>query len=195
MSSPGFVVNRILAPYMAEAMELAEAGVPLAEIDRAAEAFGMPMGPVELVDSVGIDVALHVSKVLGAAMNRPVPQKLADMVEAGQLGRKSGQGFYRWENGKAVKQAAAGGEGNAEVEDRLILPMINEAVACLYDGVVRDADLLDAGVIFGTGFAPFRGGPVNYAREHGVERIVARLNDLAKQYGERFAPHAGFSKI
>jgi len=177
------------------AMELAEAGVPLAEIDRAAEAFGMPMGPVELVDSVGIDVALHVSKVLGAAMNRPVPQKLADMVEAGQLGRKSGQGFYRWENGKAVKQAAAGGEGNAEVEDRLILPMINEAVACLYDGVVRDADLLDAGVIFGTGFAPFRGGPVNYAREHGVERIVARLNDLAKQYGERFAPHAGFSKI
>ena len=195
MSSPGFVVNRILAPYMAEAMELAEAGVPLAEIDRAAEAFGMPMGPVELVDSVGIDVALHVSKVLGAAMNRPVPQKLADMVEAGQLGRKSGQGFYRWENGKAVKRVAAGAEGNAEVEDRLILPMINEAVACLHDGVVNDADLLDAGVIFGTGFAPFRGGPVNYARERGVERVVGRLNELAKQYGERFTPHAGFSKI
>ena len=195
MSSPGFVVNRILAPYMAEAMELAEAGVPLAEIDRAAEAFGMPMGPVELVDSVGIDVALHVSEVLGSAMKRPVPQKLADMVEAGHLGRKSGQGFYRWENGKAVKPTAAGAGGLAEIEDRLILQMINEAVACLHDGVVKDADLLDAGVIFGTGFAPFRGGPINYARERGVGQVVGRLNDFRKRYGERFTPHSGFSKI
>jgi 3-hydroxyacyl-CoA dehydrogenase/enoyl-CoA hydratase/3-hydroxybutyryl-CoA epimerase len=195
MSSPGFVVNRILAPYMAEAMELAEAGVPLADIDRAAEAFGMPMGPVELVDSVGIDVALHVSKVLGAAMNRPVPQKLADMVEAGQLGRKSGQGFYRWENGKPVKPATAAAGAGDDIGDRLILPMVNEAVACLNDGVVGDADLLDAGVIFGTGFAPFRGGPINYARERGVEQVVARLNDFTQRYGERFTPHAGFSKI
>jgi 3-hydroxyacyl-CoA dehydrogenase/enoyl-CoA hydratase/3-hydroxybutyryl-CoA epimerase len=194
-SSPGFVVNRILAPYMAEAMELAEDGVPLAEIDRAAEAFGMPMGPVELVDTVGIDVALHVSKVLGAAMNRPVPQKLADMVEAGQLGRKSGEGFYHWENGRPVKPAVVESAVTAEIEDRLILPMVNEAVACLHDDVVSDADLLDAGVIFGTGFAPFRGGPINYARERGVEQVVARLNDLEKRYGERFTPHAGFSKI
>jgi len=195
MSSPGFVVNRILAPYMAEAMELAEAGVPLVEIDRAAEAFGMPMGPVELVDSVGIDVALHVSKVLGGAMNRPVPQKLADMVEGGQLGRKSGQGFYRWENGKPVKPAAAGTAGGEEIQDRLILPMVNEAVACLHDGIVSDADLLDAGVIFGTGFAPFRGGPINYARERGVDDVVSRLNDFTQRYGERFTPHEGFSKI
>lgn len=194
MSSPGFVVNRILAPYMAEAMELAEAGVPLVEIDRAAEAFGMPMGPVELVDSVGIDVALHVSKVLGGAMHRPVPQKLVDMVDAGQLGRKSGQGFYRWENGKAVKPAAAG-SGGEDIEDRLILPMVNEAVACLHDGVVSDADLLDAGVIFGTGFAPFRGGPINYARERGVDEVVARLKDFTQRYGDRFTPHPGFSKI
>jgi 3-hydroxyacyl-CoA dehydrogenase/enoyl-CoA hydratase/3-hydroxybutyryl-CoA epimerase len=195
MSSPGFVVNRILAPYMAEAMELAESGVPLADIDRAAEAFGMPMGPVELVDSVGIDVALHVSKVLGAAMNRPVPQKLADMVEAGQLGRKSGQGFYRWENGKAVKPAAKSTAANEEIQDRLILPMVNEAIACLHDGVVSDADLLDAGVIFGTGFAPFRGGPVNYARERGIDQVLARLNEFTQRYGERFTPHAGFSKL
>jgi len=194
-SSPGFVVNRILAPYMAEAMELAEAGVPLAEIDRAAEAFGMPMGPVELVDSVGIDVALHVSKVLGAAMNRPVPQKLADMVEAGQLGRKSGQGFYRWKDGRPVKPGGSGSGASDEIVDRLILPMVNEAVACLHDGVVSDADLLDAGVIFGTGFAPFRGGPINYARERGVAQVVARLNDFTQRYGERFTPHAGFSKI
>ena len=195
MSSPGFVVNRILAPYMAEAMELAEAGVPLVEIDRAAEAFGMPMGPVELVDSVGIDVALHVSKVLGGTMHRPVPQKLVDMVEGGQLGRKSGQGFYRWENGKPVKPAAAGTAGGEDIQDRLILPMVNEAVACLHDGIVTDADLLDAGVIFGTGFAPFRGGPINYARERGVDDVVARLNDFTQRYGERFTPHEGFSKI
>jgi 3-hydroxyacyl-CoA dehydrogenase/enoyl-CoA hydratase/3-hydroxybutyryl-CoA epimerase len=195
MSSPGFVVNRILAPYMAEAMALAESGVPLAVIDRAAESFGMPMGPVELVDSVGIDVALHVSKVLGAAMHRPVPQKLADMVEAGQLGRKSGQGFYRWENGKAVKPSADGGSPAEDIQDRLILPMVNEAVACLHDGVVSDDDLLDAGVIFGTGFAPFRGGPIHYARERGVDEVVARLNEFTQRYGERFTPHAGFSKI
>jgi 3-hydroxyacyl-CoA dehydrogenase/enoyl-CoA hydratase/3-hydroxybutyryl-CoA epimerase len=194
-SSPGFVVNRILAPYMAEAMELAESGVPLAEIDRAAEAFGMPMGPVELVDSVGIDVALHVSKVLGAAMNRPVPEKLADMVEAGRLGRKSGEGFYRWENGKAVKPAARAPAASEDIQDRLILPMVNEAVACLHDGVVSDDDLLDAGVIFGTGFAPFRGGPVNYARERGVDAVLGRLNEFTQRYGERFTPHEGFSEL
>jgi len=194
-SSPGFVVNRILAPYMAEAMELAESGVPLDVIDRAAEAFGMPMGPVELVDSVGIDVALHVSKVLGAAMHRPVPERLAEMVEAGQLGRKNGQGFYRWEDGKAVKPRSDWSGTTAEIEDRLILPMVNEAVACLHDGVVSDADLLDAGVIFGTGFAPFRGGPVNYARERGIEATIARLDEFTERYGQRFTPHEGFTRL
>ena len=195
MSSPGFVVNRILAPYMAEAMALAESGVPLVEIDRAAEAFGMPMGPVELIDSVGIDVALHVSKVLGAAMNRPVPDRLAQMVEAGQLGRKSGQGFYGWEDGKVVKPRSEWSGDSADIEDRLILPMVNEAVACLHDGVVGDPDLLDAGVIFGTGFAPFRGGPLYYARERGVAEIVARLDEFTDRYGERFTPHEGFARL
>ena len=194
-SSPGFVVNRILAPYMAEAMHLAEEGVPLITIDKAAEGFGMPMGPVELADSVGLDVGLHVSKVLGEAMGRPVPSGLADMVEAGRLGRKSGHGFYRWEDGKAVKPPAESASEPADLEDRLILPMVNEAVACLYDGVVADADLLDAGVIFGTGFAPFRGGPLNYARERGIEEVVATLKGLAETYGERFAPHDGWSGL
>jgi 3-hydroxyacyl-CoA dehydrogenase/enoyl-CoA hydratase/3-hydroxybutyryl-CoA epimerase len=194
-SAPGFVVNRILAPYMAEAMHLAEEGVPLVEIDRAAENFGMPMGPVELVDSVGIDVALHVSKVLGAAMNRPVPDALAAMVDNGQLGRKSGQGFYRWVDGKAEKPANSGAGVAEDIQDRLVLSMVNEAVACLADGVVSEADLLDAGVIFGTGFAPFRGGPINYARERGLEATIARLNDLVSTYGERFAPHDGWSKL
>jgi len=194
-SSPGFVVNRILAPYMAEAMHLAEDGVPLVEIDKAAEAFGMPMGPVELVDSVGLDVALHVSKVLGAAMNRPVPERLADMVDDGQLGRKSGQGFYHWEDGKAVKPTSDGVGVPADIQDRLVLAMVNEAVACLHEGVVGDADLLDAGVIFGTGFAPFRGGPLNYARERGQEEVLAALRTLAKTYGSRFEPHKGWSDL
>ena len=194
-SSPGFVVNRILAPYMGEAMELAQEGVPLAAIDKAAENFGMPMGPVELADSVGLDVALHVSKVLGATMNRPVPDSLAKMVDDGLLGRKSGQGFYQWVDGKATKPSASGGDVPDDIEDRLILPMVNEAVACLSEGVVANADLLDAGVIFGTGFAPFRGGPLNYAKERGTDQVVAALRSLADRYGERFVPNSAWSDM
>ena len=195
MSSPGFVVNRILAPYMAEAMELYESGVPLDVIDRAAVDFGMPMGPVELVDSVGIDVALHVSRVLGAAVGRPVPEKLVTMVDGGQLGRKSGRGFYEWVDGKAVKTRSDWSGDMDEISDRLILSMVNEAVACLADGVVSDADLLDAGVIFGTGFAPFRGGPINYARERGLDETKRRLEELADRCGKRFTPHDGFARL
>jgi 3-hydroxyacyl-CoA dehydrogenase/enoyl-CoA hydratase/3-hydroxybutyryl-CoA epimerase len=194
-SSPGFVVNRILAPYMAEAMHLAEEGVPLKHIDAAAEEFGMPMGPVELADSVGLDVVLHVSKVLGGIMDRPIPAQLTRMVEDGRLGRKSGNGFYRWEDGKAVKPQPESAAVPADIEDRLILPMVNEAVACLHEGVVSEADLLDAGVIFGTGFAPFRGGPLNYARERGVDSVVSALNTLAEEHGPRFAPHSGWSDL
>ena len=194
-SSPGFVVNRILAPYMGEAMELAQEGVPLAAIDKAAVRFGMPMGPVELADSVGLDVALHVSKVLGTAMNRPVPDALAKMVDDGLLGRKSGQGYYQWEDGKANKPPATGGPVPDDIQDRLILPMVNEAVACLSEGVVTKADLLDAGVIFGTGFAPFRGGPLNYARERGVKEVIATLRTLAERHGERFMPSSGWSDM
>jgi len=192
-SAPGFVVNRLLAPYMGEAMHLAQEGVSFADIDNAAERFGMPMGPVELVDTVGIDVALHVSKVLGRAFNRPVPESLAEMVAKKQLGRKSGQGFYRWKDGKAVKtESESTGSIPADIEDRLILPMINEAVACLAEDVVNDADLLDAGVIFGTGFAPFRGGPLQYARNRGTDDILQVLRRYEKQFGDRFRPHAGW---
>jgi 3-hydroxyacyl-CoA dehydrogenase/enoyl-CoA hydratase/3-hydroxybutyryl-CoA epimerase len=194
-SSPGFVVNRILAPYMGEAMTLAQEGVALREIDAAAEAFGMPMGPVELADSVGLDVALHVSRVLGGAINRPVPDSLVKMVDDGLLGRKSGQGFYRWEDGKAIKPPAHGGSVPDDIQDRLILPMVNEAVACLAEGVVTDADLLDAGVIFGTGFAPFRGGPLNYARERGIDNVLSALRTLTDKHGDRFTPHSGWSDL
>ena len=193
-SAPGFVVNRLLAPYMAEAMHLMEEGVALRDIDEAAERFGMPMGPVELVDSVGLDVALGVSRVLGAAFDRPLPARLVEMVEAKQLGRKAGQGFYTWSDGKAVKPPG-GGNVPANVEDRLMLPLVNEAVACLSEGVVSDADLLDAGVIFGTGFAPFRGGPLQYAKDRGLSDVVAALEGLREAHGERFAPHAGWSAL
>ncbi|MEX1267306.1 MAG: 3-hydroxyacyl-CoA dehydrogenase NAD-binding domain-containing protein, partial [Woeseia sp.] len=192
-SAPGFVVNRLLAPYMAEAMHLAQDGVALPDIDRAAEDFGMPMGPVELVDSVGIDVALNVSRVLGEAFGRPVPDKLEEMVDAKQLGRKSGQGFYRWEDGKVEKPESQGSGVPDDIEDRLMLPMVNEAVACLSEDIVASPDLLDAGVIFGTGFAPFRGGPLKYARDRGTDEVVRRLEDLAARHGERFKPHPGWS--
>jgi 3-hydroxyacyl-CoA dehydrogenase/enoyl-CoA hydratase/3-hydroxybutyryl-CoA epimerase len=197
-SSPGFVVNRVLAPYLAEAMRLAEAGVPVTVIDRAAEDFGMPAGPIELIDTVGLDVALDVSEVLAAAYDRPIPGVLREKVARKELGRKSGQGFYRWEDGKAVKSEVAA-EGSAaapdDLTDRLVLPMLNESVACLSEGVVADADLLDAGVIFGTGFAPFRGGPLEYARTRGPRAIHARLAELAEQHGEAFRPHPGWREL
>jgi 3-hydroxyacyl-CoA dehydrogenase/enoyl-CoA hydratase/3-hydroxybutyryl-CoA epimerase len=197
-SSPGFVVNRVLGPYMAEAMHLVDEGIAYADIDAAAESFGMPMGPVELIDSVGIDVAMHVSNVLGSAFDRPIPSRLAEMVEQGHLGRKSGQGFYRWEKGKSIKPESTPdqlGKIKEDMVDRLMLPLLNEAVACLHEKIVTDADLLDAGVIFGTGFAPFRGGPLQYARERGIENIRDALNRLEKNYGERFRPHESWSQL
>ena len=195
-SSPGFVVNRILAPYMGEAMALAHEGVPLAAIDTAAVAFGMPMGPIELVDSVGLDIAQHVAGILTADSERDVPENgLAELVESGNLGRKTGQGYYRWEDGKAIKPDAEGGPVPDDIQDRLILPMVNEAVACLSEGVVAADDLLDAGVIFGTGFAPFRGGPINYARERGLDDVKSALEGLAERHGSRFTPHKGWSDL
>jgi 3-hydroxyacyl-CoA dehydrogenase/enoyl-CoA hydratase/3-hydroxybutyryl-CoA epimerase len=185
---------------MAEAMYLAEGGVALRDIDRAAEDFGMPMGPIELLDTVGIDVALHVSEVLGAAFNQQIPPQLAQMVEKKRLGRKSGRGFYAWENGKAVKPDEQPADPDLaavpeDIRDRLILPMVNESVACLHEGVVTDADLLDAGVIFGTGFAPFRGGPLKYARDRGTDEIRQQLHRLQEKYGERFRPHDGWTSF
>ncbi|MEX2494942.1 MAG: 3-hydroxyacyl-CoA dehydrogenase NAD-binding domain-containing protein [Woeseia sp.] len=197
-SSPGFLVNRVLGPYMAEAMYLADAGVPLPEIDSAAEDFGMPVGPIELLDSVGIDVAFSVSKVLGEAFGKPLPPQLEPMVSKKELGRKTGKGFYSWEGGKPIKPDASGEKGNnapEDLQDRLMLPMINEAVACLREGVVADADLLDAGVIFGTGFAPFRGGPLKYARDRGVDDIRAALARLESRYGDRFCADEGWSTL
>ncbi len=195
-SRPGFLVNRVLSPYMAEAMRLHEEGVPLAVIDATARAFGMPMGPVELADSVGLDVALHVAEILGEAFGDAPPAGLREKVERGELGRKSGQGFYTYRNGRKVDEVSVPTAAPSEdLEDRLILPMVNEAVACHAEGVVEDLDLLDAGVIFGTGFAPFRGGPIGYARARGLATTRRRLASLAGRYGERFMPHAGWDTL
>jgi 3-hydroxyacyl-CoA dehydrogenase / enoyl-CoA hydratase / 3-hydroxybutyryl-CoA epimerase len=194
-SAPGFVVNRVLLPYMIEASLLAEEGVAGALLDKAAEDFGMPMGPIKLSDIVGLDVAFSVSKILGDAFGYPVPQRLKELVEQKKLGQKTGEGFYVWQDGKAIVPDAAGQTPPDDLTDRLFMPMLNAAVALWDEGVVEELDLLDAGVIFGTGFAPFRGGPINYARERGIDDVVRTMESLATRYGDRFKPHPAWQRV
>lgn len=184
-SSPGFLVNRVLMPYLMECVQLLDEGYSPETIDEAALAFGMFMGPVELADTVGLDVGLAVAENLTGHFGGTVPQKLRDMVKAGKLGRKSGQGFYQYKNGKAIKKRP-NTPIDAHIADRLILRMVNESAACLREGVVTDADLLDAGMIFATGFAPFRGGPMNYAKDFGTNNLEKLFKTLESKYGERF---------
>jgi 3-hydroxyacyl-CoA dehydrogenase/enoyl-CoA hydratase/3-hydroxybutyryl-CoA epimerase len=193
-SAPGFVVNRILTPYMLEALRAHEDGHELETIDAAAKNFGMPMGPIELADRVGLDVALHVAKILSEVLGSPPPKALEAMVEAGHVGAKAGRGFYRYENGK-VQRKREYPRPDRQLEDRLILPLLNEAVACYDEGVVEDPDFVDAGVVFGTGFAPFTGGPINHARQLGFGNVRTRLEELARELGPRFAPHAGWQRL
>src|SRR5215475_5044094 len=147
-SAPGFMVNRVLTPYMYEAMLAAQEGVPLAQIDAAAVDFGMPMGPIELIDVVGLDVAAHVGEIIGRELRRAPAEiaRLKELLAAGKLGRKSGQGYYPWRDGKAVKDPATAAGAPADLIDRLILILVNECVACLREGIVADADLADAAV-------------------------------------------------
>ncbi len=190
-SSPGFLVNRVLMPYLMECVQLLDEGYRPEVVDQAATSFGMVMGPVELADTVGMDVCLAVAENLTGHFGGSVPQKLRDMVQAGKLGRKSGEGFYRYKDGKPVKQKAASHGVDKEIAQRLILRMVNEAASCLREGVVADADLLDAGMIFGTGFAPFRGGPMHYAKDVGHNQLNELFARLEVQYGERFKADAG----
>lgn len=194
-SAPGFVVNRVLMPYLTQALRAVEEGVPLEAIDAAAERFGMPMGPIELADVVGLDVIVSIGNVLNAAALVAPPKSLAVRIDQNKLGRKSGEGFYRWENGKPVKASLRPETIPEDLQDRLILALVNEAVAVLREGIVEDAELIDAGVIFGTGFAPFRGGPIHYARERGVDAVVARLRELASRYGPALEPDAGWQLL
>lgn len=196
-SAPGFLVNRVLVPYLYEAMFAVQEGIPLEVVDEAALRYGMPMGPVELADVVGLDVCKHVGDIVSAALGKQKPDtsRIEALIAAKKLGRKSGEGFYVWRDGKAVKSAGPHAEPPLDLEDRLILALANECAAVLREGIVADADLIDAGTIFGSGFAPFRGGPLTYARKRGVDAVVARLTELSRRYGPRFTPDAGWSQV
>jgi 3-hydroxyacyl-CoA dehydrogenase/enoyl-CoA hydratase/3-hydroxybutyryl-CoA epimerase len=197
-SSPGFLVNRVLIPYMQEGMTAVEQGIAPELVDAAAVEFGMPMGPIELADVVGLDVCKHVGEIIGNALGRTPPLPLArigSLVAAKQLGRKTGKGYYEWRDGKAVKPPVDRSLITPDLTDRLMLVFANESVACLREQVVADADLVDAGMIFGAGFAPFRGGPLTWARTEGPARLRERLAQLAVQHGSRFAPDAGWGAL
>jgi len=176
-SSPGFLVNRVLGPYMMTALRMHLEGTPAEAVDAAAEAFGMPMGPVELADTVGLDVCLMVTDVLGDGRGQAEREFIKRYVDAGKLGKKSGEGIYRWKDDKAQKSAEKiAGHDLSVISDRLVNAYINECEAALKDGIVADADLLDAGMIFGTGFAPFRGGPLYYSQQHKHEQHKREQN-------------------
>jgi 3-hydroxyacyl-CoA dehydrogenase/enoyl-CoA hydratase/3-hydroxybutyryl-CoA epimerase len=199
-SSPGFLVNRALTPYMLEAMVMLDEKIDQRTIDAAAEKFGMPMGPIELADQVGLDICLAVGDMLRSKFGDslpPTPAWLREKVASGDLGRKTGKGFYVWKDGKADKGAASTSTAQPtdEMIDRLILPMSNVCVACLREGIVDNADTVDGAMIFGTGYAPFRGGPLNYARSRGPENVASALRALAAKFGGRFAPDAGWDSF
>ncbi len=191
--TPGFLVNRILMPYLMEAMRLYNEGVPGPVLDREAKKFGMPMGPIELADTVGLDVCASVGKELAPFLGLEIPHGLEEKIAANKRGKKDGEGLYVWKEGKPDKpEVDPDYVPPADIQDRMILPMVNEAIACLAEGVVDDADLLDAGVIFGTGFAPFRGGPIQYTRTEGVAAVRERLAKLEAKHGARFAKKEGW---
>ena len=194
-SSPGFLVNRILMPYLMEAVTLVEEGVAPAVIDQSATEFGMPMGPVRLADAVGLDICLSVARIFARHYNTDIPLRLEQLVAAGHLGRKSGRGFYEYGKRHAPRSAATSGPPTTEIGDRIMLRLLNEAVACWREQVVADADLLDGGVIFGSGFAPFRGGPMQYIRDAGPTVLYARLSELEQRHGNRFTPDQGWQEL
>jgi 3-hydroxyacyl-CoA dehydrogenase/enoyl-CoA hydratase/3-hydroxybutyryl-CoA epimerase len=174
---------------------LVDEGYTPEHIDKCAKDFGMPMGPIELADRVGLDVCLSVAEILTKELGGTIPATLYERVNRGELGIKSGKGFYQYKKGKIMRKPGKDTVQTPDMIDRLILRMLNEAVICLRQGVVEDSDLLDAGMIFGTGFAPFRGGPINYARTLGIDNVRARLSELAEKYGDRFAPDEGWDEL
>ena len=195
-SKPGFLVNRVLMPYLLAAAQLMEEGHEPADIDAAAEAFGMPMGPLELADAVGIDVCLHVAEILAPTPEWQPPKALSRLMEQGHLGRKSGQGIYRYDKkGKAAKGKAAANGNDAGLQERLILPLLNVCVACWREKLVDGRDMVDAGIIFGTGFAPFRGGPMHYIGASDATAMKARLTAFAERHGVIYEPDPGWDLL
>lgn len=151
-SAPGFLVNRVLAPYMLGALETLEAGTSMTDIDAAAVAFGMPMGPIELIDTVGLDICLAVAEELG--LSKKTDTQLHRLIAQGHLGKKTGQGFYTWPLERTLPK------GDLALGQALIQPLYQASQACLEAGIVESPEALDTGVVFGTGFAPFHGGPL-----------------------------------
>ena len=193
-SAPGFLVNRVLSPYLLEAMLMLDEGISAETIDAAARDFGMPMGPIELADMVGLDIAWAVGQEL-ARPGTPIPKKLQANIEAKRFGKKTGKGFYTWVKGKPQKGPAGATADLAALADRMVLPAINEAVACLREGIVADADLCDAGVVFGTGFAPHRGGPISIVRSRGKAELLRIMGELKEKHGLRFEPDTGWDSL
>jgi 3-hydroxyacyl-CoA dehydrogenase/enoyl-CoA hydratase/3-hydroxybutyryl-CoA epimerase len=196
-SAPGFLVNRALTPYLMEAFVMLDEGIKRETIDRAAENFGMPMGPIELADQVGLDICVHVADVLRQELKGPMPATpkwLSDKVEKGELGRKTGKGMYVWKEGKAMKDPGMPSPG-PDMADRLLLPMLDACVSCLREKIVADEDTIDGAMIFATGFAPFFGGPMHYAHTRGVGEVIRTLEHLAEKYGERFRPDQGWNQL
>jgi 3-hydroxyacyl-CoA dehydrogenase/enoyl-CoA hydratase/3-hydroxybutyryl-CoA epimerase len=205
--APGFVVNRILMPYLREAMHLLQEGFQIADIDAAMRRFGMPMGPFEVVDEVGLDVAQRVAGILGNAFPErmaPAPQ-LEKLVAAGRLGKKSGAGFYTHRGKKRTIDAQIATilgltrrrapSSPEQLTERMVMAMVAESVRCLEDGVVADAGMLDLAMIFGAGFPPYRGGPLRYADTVGLARVESRLSALRAERGERYKPAALLTRL
>jgi 3-hydroxyacyl-CoA dehydrogenase / enoyl-CoA hydratase / 3-hydroxybutyryl-CoA epimerase len=205
--SPGFVVNRVLMPYLREALALLEEAYSIADIDGAMRAFGMPMGPFEVLDEVGLDVAHKVAAVLTAAF----PDRMASspalerLIEVGRLGKKSGMGFYRHGGKRRRPDPHVRGllgvtrerkaQSSTVLSERMVLAMINESAMCLEEGVVPDAGKVDLALVMGAGFPPFRGGPLRHADTIGLARVEARLIALRAEKRERFRPAELLSRL
>ncbi|WP_349367157.1 MAG: 3-hydroxyacyl-CoA dehydrogenase NAD-binding domain-containing protein [Nitratireductor rhodophyticola] len=197
-SSPGFLINRILTPYITEAFLMLDEGVRRETIDQAAISFGMPMGPLELADRVGLDICLEVARTMKSGLDTPLPDVpgwLETMVAEGRTGRKAGRGLYEYDRNGEPRKSGQRLAPHPAMTDRLVLPMLNTCVTCLREGVVGDEKTLEGAMIFATGFAPFRGGPLRYARARGFAEIIAVLERLQEKYGDRFAPDPHWVKL
>nr|WP_052017339.1 3-hydroxyacyl-CoA dehydrogenase NAD-binding domain-containing protein [Nitratireductor aquibiodomus] len=197
-SSPGFLINRVLTPYITEAFLMLDEGVRKETIDQAAVSFGMPMGPIELADRVGLDICLEVARTMKSGLDTPLPDVpgwLEKMVAEGRTGRKAGRGLYEYDRNGEPRKSGQRLAPHPAMTDRLVLPMLNTCVTCLREGVVGDEKTLEGAMIFATGFAPFRGGPLRYARARGFAEIIAVLERLQEKYGDRFAPDPHWVKL
>ena len=203
---PGFLVNRLLLPYMVEAVSLLEEGQSPEKLDQSLEKFGMPMGPIELFDEVGIDVAFKVAKILSATMGDRMAESpmLENMVKDNRLGKKSGSGFYKYEGKKKISdpqitsyiEVRKNSHLNEEdLINRMVYPMINEAARCLDEKIASRPQDVDLGMIFGTGFAPFRGGLLSFADTEGVTKVYETLQSLSESDHSRFKPSSALETI